>query len=177
MSRRRVNIALGAIVALGVVLRVLAWRYEPPHHPDEFFQYLEPAWGRLTGVGIETWEWRNGIRSWVLPGYHGAWMAILMRLGVHDGSTIAKLLQAHWALLSMSLVWAGWRGGLLLARQLGPNRDAAVNSGDESGDEPAPAGWQGGLVGALLCAAFPLQVRFSIATLRRGTARPWRWRR
>jgi GPI mannosyltransferase 3 len=165
MSRRRVNIALGAIVALGVVLRVLTWRYEPPHHPDEFFQYLEPAWGRLTGAGIETWEWRNGIRSWVLPGYHGAWMAILMRLGVHDGSTIAKLLQAHWALLSMSLVWAGWRGGLLLARQLGPNRDAAVNSGDESGDEPAPAGWQGGLVGALLCAAFPLQVRFSIHTL------------
>ena len=33
MSRRRVNIALGAIVALGVVLRVLAWRYEPPTIP------------------------------------------------------------------------------------------------------------------------------------------------
>jgi hypothetical protein len=165
MSRRRVNIALGAIVLVGAILRILALRYEPPHHPDEFFQYLEPAWGRLTGAGIETWEWRVGIRSWVLPGYNGAWMALLMRLGLHDGSTMAKLLQAHWALLSMSLVWAGWRGGLLLARRLEPNPGVAGDPGEVSSDEAAPTGWQGGLVGALLCAAFPLQVRFSVHTL------------
>jgi hypothetical protein len=164
MSRRSVNIALGAIAALGVFLRILALRYEPPHHPDEFFQYLEPAWGRLTGAGIETWEWRSGIRSWVLPGYHGAWMALLMRLGIHHGPTIVKILQAHWALLSMSLVWAGWRGGLLLARRIGLNRDAVEDPSEETYDGKAPLGWPGGLVGALLCAAFPLQVRFSIHT-------------
>jgi hypothetical protein len=166
VNRRRVNIALGAIVLVGLVLRVLALRFEPAHHPDEFFQYLEPAWGRLAGASIETWEWRSGVRSWVLPGYHGAWMALLMRLGVHDGSTIGKILQAHWALLSMSLVWAGWRGGVLLARRFAPGQDAAAtNLGEASSDKTAPAGWQGGLVGALLCAAFPLQVRFSIHTL------------
>jgi phosphatidylinositol glycan class B len=165
MSRRGVNIALGAIVLLGLVLRALALRYEPAHHPDEFFQYLEPAWGRLTGVGIETWEWRSGVRSWVLPGYHGAWMAILMKLGVHEGSVIGKILQAHWALLSMSLVWAGWRGGVLLARRSAWGQDPAQDLGQASSDKAAPAGWQGGLVGALWCAAFPLQVRFSIHTL------------
>ena len=168
MSRRGVNIALGSIVLVGLVLRILALRFEPAHHPDEYFQYLEPAWGRLAGASIETWEWRSGIRSWVLPGYHGAWMAILMRLGVHEGSTLGKILQAHWALLSMSLVWAGWRGGVLLARRLVPGRDAAATAatlGESSGDGTAPAGWQGGLVGAFLCAAFPLQVRFSIHTL------------
>jgi hypothetical protein len=162
VSKRGVTIALAAIVLLAAVLRVLAVCYEPAHHPDEFFQYLEPAWGRLTGAWIETWEWRTGVRSWVLPGYHGAWMALLMRLGVHDGSTIGKFLQAHWALLSMSLVWAGWRGGMLLARRLGPNR---AMSGALASDGDAPLGWQGGLLGALLCAAFPLQVRFSIHTL------------
>ena len=162
MSKRGVNIALGAIVLVGAILRVLALCYEPTHHPDEFFQYLEPAWGRLTGAWIETWEWRSGVRSWVLPGYHGAWMALLMMLGVHDGSTIGRFLQAHWALLSMTLVWAGWRGGMLLARRLGPNR---ALSGEVASDGAAPLGWQGGLMGALLCAAFPLQVRFSIHTL------------
>jgi len=165
VSKRRVNIALAAIVLVGAILRVLALRYEPVHHPDEFFQYLEPAWGRLTGAWIETWEWRSGVRSWVLPGYHGAWMALLMRLGVHDGSTIGKLLQAHWALLSMSLVWAGWRGGMLMARRIGPNRVVAASPGGTSDNDTAPIGWQGGLIGALLCAAFPLQVRFSIHTL------------
>jgi len=168
VTKRRVNIALGSIVLVGLVLRILALRFEPAHHPDEYFQYLEPAWGRLTGAGIETWEWRSGVRSWVLPGYHGAWMAILMRLGVHEGSTIGKILQAHWALLSMSLVWAGWRGGILLARQLAPGRDPGLTAtalDQASSAETAPVGWQGGLVGALLCAAFPLQVRFSIHTL------------
>ena len=165
MSRRRVNLALGGIVVVGAILRILALRYEPPHHPDEFFQYLEPAWGRLTGVGIETWEWRSGIRSWVLPGYHGAWMAILMRLGVHDGRTIAKVLQAHWALLSMSLLWAGWRGGILLARKIESHRDTAPDSGEEASAGRAPLGWPGGLLGALLCAVFPLQVRFAVHTL------------
>ena len=164
MSKRGVHIALAAIVLLGTVLRVLALLYEPAHHPDECFQYLEPAWGRLTGAWVETWEWRSGVRSWVLPGYHGAWMALLMLLGVHDGSTIGKFLQAHWALLSMSLVWAGWRGGVLLARRIGPNRAVAI-PGEGASPETAPIGWQGGLIGALLCAAFPLQVRFSIHTL------------
>ena len=162
-TSRRVNIALASIVLVGLVLRILALRFEPAHHPDEFFQYLEPAWGRLTGASIETWEWRSGVRSWVLPGYHGAWMALLMRLGVHDGSTIGKILQAHWALLSMSLVWAGWRGGILLARRLAPDQDLSTAAADLG--DAAPAGWQGGLVGALLCAVFPLQVRFSIHTL------------
>jgi len=171
VSKRGVNIALASIFLIGLVLRLLALRFEPAHHPDEYFQYLEPAWGRLTGVSIETWEWRSGVRSWVLPGYHGAWMAVLMRLGVHDGSTIGKILQAHWALLSMSLVWAGWRGGVLLARRLAPGRvedGTAASLGEGAKDETdrtAPAGWQGGLVGAFLCATFPLQVRFSVHTL------------
>jgi GPI mannosyltransferase 3 len=168
MNRRKVSIVLWAIVAVGAVLRLLALRYEPAHHPDEFFQYLEPAWGRLTGAWIETWEWRTGVRSWVLPGYHGAWMAILMRLGVHEGSIIGKLLQAHWALLSMSLIWAGWRGGILLGRRLGPGRDpwaSPIEGTQGESHNAAPMGWQSGLVGALLCAVFPLQVRFSIHTL------------
>jgi hypothetical protein len=162
MNRRQVRLALWAIFGLGLCLRILALRFEPPHHPDEFFQYLEPAWHRLTGVGVETWEWREGVRSWVLPGYHGAWMALLMRLGVRDGIVLATLLRAHWALLSLTLVWAGWRGGMLLSRRLAA---APASPEGESDLTTPPLGWQGGLLGALLCATFPLLVRFSLHTL------------
>ena len=165
MTRRRVTIALAAIFGLGLALRVLALWIEPPHHPDEFFQYLEPAWRHLTGAGVETWEWRAGIRSWALPGYHGAWMALAMKLGVRDGLAIGTFLRAHWALLSLTLVWAGWRGGLLLARRSLARKVLPTASTSSLGSDVPPMGWQGGLLAALLCAIFPLLVRFSIHTL------------
>ncbi|MBN2576194.1 MAG: hypothetical protein JXP73_16660 [Deltaproteobacteria bacterium] len=164
MTRRNAMLALGGIFLLGLGLRVLALFGEPPHHPDEFFQYLEPGWQRLGGAGVETWEWRDGLRSWVLPGYHGAWMALFARLGVRDGVTFVTLLRAHWALLSLTLIWAGWRGGALLARRRLTAKVAPARS-EEANGTTAPAGWQGGLLAALLCAAFPLLVRFSVHTL------------
>ena len=37
------------------------------HHPDEIFQYLEPAHRLAFGQGITTWEYRYGMRGWLLP--------------------------------------------------------------------------------------------------------------
>ena len=42
--------------------------------PDEVFQALEPAHRLLTGHGVITWEWHEGIRSWLLPGVIAAIM-------------------------------------------------------------------------------------------------------
>lgn len=162
VSGTAVGRCFAAIVGLGVVLRLIAWWFEPPLHPDEFFQYLEPAWMRLRGVGIGTWEWTDGVRSWVLPAYHGAWMKLLEWLGVREGATVGRFLQLHWGLASLSLIWSGWWGGRLVAARIAgkcqpqrcpPEADAA------------PSGWQGGLLGAVLCAAFPLLVTFSVHTL------------
>jgi GPI mannosyltransferase 3 len=157
MTKRRLGLALSAVFVAGLVARLAVFAFERPHHPDEFFQYLEPAWYHLTGVGAEAWEWRRGVRSWVLPGYNGAWMALLLKLGVHHGSVIAKLVRLHWTILSLCLVWAGWRGGSLVARRLGARGEPC--------DDGAPAGWQGGLAGAVLCAGFPWLLRFSTHTL------------
>lgn len=156
MTKSKLTLALAAVFLLGLALRLVALALDNPHHPDEFFQYLEPAWHRLTGVGVETWEWRRGVRSWALPGYNGAWMALLLRLGVRDGVVIATLVRLHWALLSLVLIWAGWRGGVLLARRLGAQPGSASDG--------APIGWQGGLAAALLCAGFAWLVRFSTHT-------------
>ena len=45
-------------------------------HPDETFQYLEPAHRLAFGSGVITWEFLDGIRSWFLPGV----LAVVMRL-------------------------------------------------------------------------------------------------
>jgi hypothetical protein len=50
---------------------------EGPVHPDEYLQYLEPAWWRLTGVGIETWP----LLMIACAGVIGAWLARLHAAG------------------------------------------------------------------------------------------------
>ena len=157
MSARRVRHWLAGIFAAAAVARALALRLAPPQHPDQFFQYLEPAWARLTGAWIGTWEWIDGVRSWALPGYNGAWMALLRALGLR-GPTIAVALQAQWGLVSLLFVLAGWRGGCLVARRL-----AGLPPQPLPGD--APPGWQGGLLGAALAALFPMLVILSVQTL------------
>jgi len=168
ITGRRVRQMLAAIVAVGTLARIYAWKTEPPLYADEFFQYLEPAWIHLSGAGMTTWEWHVGIRSWVLPGYHGAWMAILSWLGIHHGGTLGAIIQAHWAAVSLCLIAMGWRGGSSIARQLAPQaaRAAQAEVGadvDSPGDAP-PGAW-GGLLGAALCGLFPLLVTFSVHTL------------
>ena len=86
---------------------------------------------------------------------------MLGALGVHDGPTLVTLVRLHWALASLVLVWAGWRGGALVARGLAPPSPSTTQRSPEA----APAGWEGGLAGAALCALFPLLVRFSTHTL------------
>lgn len=116
MTPNRAQHWLALVLLVGALARFAAWLWAPPLFPDAYFQYLEPAWQRLSGVGLQAWEWRDGIRSWVLPGYHGAWMAVLSGLGIR-GSSIGRVIQLHWAALSLFMVWAAYRGGASMARQ------------------------------------------------------------
>jgi len=56
-----------AIVALAAMLRVPMAFFEMFHHADEVWQYLEPAYGMVTGRSVVTWEYREGMRSWLVP--------------------------------------------------------------------------------------------------------------
>jgi hypothetical protein len=152
MTRRTLQTLGLSITAFGFLLRLVALIRVQPNHPDEFFQYLEPAWRRISGAGIITWEWREGLRSWVLPGYLGAWMRALAWLGLR-GSALGLALRVHWVVVSLLLVWAGWRGGAMIARAESIESPRAAPSDD--------AGVVGGILGAALCAGFPLLVTFS----------------
>jgi phosphatidylinositol glycan class B len=142
------------LCALGAVARGLSVFLDPPMHPDEFFQYLEPAYMHLTGVGVEPWEFRDGLRSWVLPFYNGAWLSAFMAVGVSRGETLVRLVQLQGALVNAVLVWVAYRGGASCTRKL------LAAPYTEQG-----AGFAGGAFAAFLCASFPLLVIYAGHTL------------
>ena len=65
-----------AIVALALVLRVAVACWPVIHHADELWQYLEPTHHLVVGPWVQTWEARDGIRSWLLPMLFAGPMAI-----------------------------------------------------------------------------------------------------
>jgi GPI mannosyltransferase 3 len=58
---------LAAILLLAAAIRLPLAFWPNFHHPDEIFQYLEPAWRMLGHDSIASWEWRHGMRGWLPP--------------------------------------------------------------------------------------------------------------
>src|SRR5260370_27322017 len=66
---RRKRLMLLFICAIAITLR-LYFAFLSPNiaHPDEIFQNQEQAHRLVYGYGIVPWEFREGVRSWILPG-------------------------------------------------------------------------------------------------------------
>jgi 4-amino-4-deoxy-L-arabinose transferase-like glycosyltransferase len=71
----RASLAFVLLLALAVRLWIVL-THTYIMFPDETFQYLEPAHRLAFGSGVITWEYLDGIRSWLLPGV----LAGVMRL-------------------------------------------------------------------------------------------------
>jgi hypothetical protein len=50
-----------------VMVRLILSTQPLVFHSDEIWQYLEPAYGLMTGHSIKTWEFDAGIRGWFIP--------------------------------------------------------------------------------------------------------------
>ena len=67
-TRARTSALVGAaIVVVAFALRAATLARPSIHHPDEIYQYLEAAHRYLFGYGVIPWEYRVGMRSWLLP--------------------------------------------------------------------------------------------------------------
>jgi GPI mannosyltransferase 3 len=106
---------LAALVLLAAAVRLPLAFWPNVNHPDEIFQYLEPAWRMLGHDGIITWEWRDGIRGWFLPTLFagpvnlGDWLA--------PGGTGAFIVpRVVAALASLSIVISAWFFGARVSR-------------------------------------------------------------
>ncbi|MBN2359096.1 MAG: hypothetical protein JXR83_06555 [Deltaproteobacteria bacterium] len=113
-ARRELWLAI-AVGALACAVRAyyLA-RLGGQYHPDEVFQYLEPAHWKIYGYGHLAWEFEKGARNYALSGLYSH----LLRAGDWLGLGRFELHRALWcfdALLTLFLVPAGWRLGQLLA--------------------------------------------------------------
>ncbi|RZM34070.1 MAG: hypothetical protein EOP67_19040 [Sphingomonas sp.] len=109
-DRRTASIVFCGIMLLAVTLRIWAALTPGFHHPDAIYQYLEPAHRLLTGEGVITWEWRVGIRSWLLP----TLLALPLWIGealAPNGALPMILPRLATGLASLGIVWAAWAIG------------------------------------------------------------------
>jgi GPI mannosyltransferase 3 len=112
------NLLLGILILFALILRVgIALKFPNIFWADEIFQTLEPAHRLAFGNGIVTWEFRDGIRSWVLPGILAGIMRLTSWLG--EGSTGYLIgINIFLSLLSLSnilvaYVWGKKIGGTI----------------------------------------------------------------
>lgn len=106
---------MAAILVLALVIRVALLATPRAYFPDEIFQYLEPAHRLVFGPGVVPWEYRYGIRSWLLPLVLAGPMALG---GWLDPGSDAYLLLPKLLLVLASL--GGIGAAAVIGRRLSP---------------------------------------------------------
>lgn len=107
--------SLLAIVLIAAAIRLPLAFWPNTHHNDEIFQYLEPAWRMLGHDSVVSWEWRYGMRGWLLPTIIAGPVAIgdwLWPGGM--GAFILPRFVA--AIASLSIVISAWTYGARITR-------------------------------------------------------------
>jgi hypothetical protein len=112
-AKHRIAAALLSLLVLAAGLRFgLAMLFPNFFRPDEIFQTLEPAHRLVTGWGLVTWEWREGIRSWMFPGFLAGLMQVAAWIGLEHDGTI-RLITAVLTVPGLAIVAAafalGWQ--------------------------------------------------------------------
>ncbi|MGV3510631.1 MAG: mannosyltransferase [Novosphingobium sp.] len=114
-TQRRIDPALAWLLVLALAFRIPISLFTVYHHADEVWQYIEPAYGLITGDWIRTWDIRLGIRSWLIP--------LVMVGPVWLGHALDPTGELHLilprlcvAVASLGTVWAGWSLGMRISR-------------------------------------------------------------
>ena len=102
-----VHCAWAACFLVGFALRLYAAHFPNLIHPDQIFQTLEPAHRLAFGYGVITWEWREGVRSWVFPAFLAAIMKATAWLGPGSSGYLWGI-NVVLSLLSLVTIWFGF---------------------------------------------------------------------
>lgn len=94
-------VALVARMYVAAALPNLIW-------PDEIFQTLEQGHRAAFGHGVVPWEFRDGLRSWVFPGFLAAVMACTSWVTSSVGAYLMACAAAL-SLISLLPVWAAFK--------------------------------------------------------------------
>ena len=93
---------LAWILLLAALVRLCTLPLHGFHHPDEIFQYLEQAHRLAIGYGVVPWEYRAGIRHWLLPILLSGPMWLGEKLGGEPSFTI-PFVRGFVALVSLTI--------------------------------------------------------------------------
>jgi GPI mannosyltransferase 3 len=86
-------------------------------HPDEVFQFLEPGQRLAFGTGFVAWEWKVGLRNWIIPGILGGFLRVCKTLGIDDPQARRAVLELPQYGLHAASLAAVYR---LISRRSGP---------------------------------------------------------
>ncbi len=78
-------------------------------HPDEVYQFLEPAYFRVHGYGIRAWEWNVGLRNWATPLLYAGLLQVSNALGIEHPHLYRALIALPQLALNLGAIWAVWR--------------------------------------------------------------------
>lgn len=112
----RYTLAVAAILALALALRVAAYSPWDQHHADEFYQYLEQANRLVTGYGLVPWESRFGIRNSLIPQF----LAVPLWIGnlfAPMGMLPVHLARTSFAALCLLALAGAWGIGAARSRR------------------------------------------------------------
>ena len=101
------------LIALLLRLPAVVWA-DGFEFVDQQYQYVDPAWHLATGgAWHRTWEWIDGVRSHVYPGFLGGVFVALRGLVDDEPMALLRLVRLVHALVSLLPLWLFW---LLLVR-------------------------------------------------------------
>jgi GPI mannosyltransferase 3 len=105
-----------AALAAGAALRAwLALTDQGIAWPDEIYQSLEPAHRLVFGRGWVPLEFRDGLRTWVLPGLVAGLLELFRALGLSRPGLYVPAAKLVFAAVGVATAWASAR----LARRMG----------------------------------------------------------
>ena len=104
-----------AVVLAAAAIRLQLAVWPNTHHNDEVFRYLELAWRMLGHTSVVSWEWREGMRGWLLPTLVAGPVAIGDWLwpGGMGAFVLPRLIAAG---ASLSIVVSAWIYGARVTR-------------------------------------------------------------
>ena len=98
-----------ALCALALVPIAIAVVQLGRIHPDEVYQYLEPAWFRVHGYGVLAWEWKVGLRNWAAPILLGWMLRLAGVLGLNDPRAYRVVVALPQLVLHAAALFAVFR--------------------------------------------------------------------
>src|SRR5262245_11493675 len=98
------------ILAAGACLRIwFALTDDGIDWPDEIYQSLEPAHRLVFGYGVLPWEYVQGARTWVLPGFIAGILKGAVVAGWTEPSQYVRVVRLVFVMIGVAAAWGSYR--------------------------------------------------------------------